>query len=248
MTYSEDPTSALHIAQINQYDLLLIFNTEGVKMLIYNKLKILYSKRDFTFEGFYTASAEEIIQLLEGINELRLNFHSIRLICESERYTFVPLPFFKVADTKVFLEFQQLLTEKEVPLYNKIANREMVNIFSLAGGLHRAFVHLFPNIEIEHHQSYFITDIMTKVSEVDAVHLSVRKKSMDVIVLKNDGFQFLNSIEYHTPEDLTYFILNIYDQLNLNIDKDHLQLYNTQINDPIHKSLERYIKTIHLHP
>lgn len=243
MTLADNVSQEIDLLHVNQYDILLCFAADGLSLLVYDQAKALLSSRNFPYDGFFSASSQEIIQLLAGVTEIRLNFKSLRLVCESERYTFVPVPFFKVEEAKLFLNFQQLLSDKEDVLYNRLINREMVTVFALPKGLHGALSHLFPNCEVEHHQSYFLTD-KVKFTPESAVHVWVRDKVMDVVVLNNATVQLANSFSYTTPEDFTYYVLTIYENLSLNMEKDCLHLYNLKKRETISRVIEKYVKYV----
>lgn len=243
MIISDDSAQNLDLQNVNQYDILLCFAADGLTIFITDQSKTLLSTRSFPFDGFYTANAQEIIQLLMGVSEMKLNFNNVRVVCESERYTFVPVPFFKAEEAELFLSYQQLITEKEVALYNVLANLATVNVFSLAKGLQAALTQLFPQCTVEHQQSYFLTEKVTFTPE-NSMQVWVRDKVMDVVVLMNGNLQLINSYSYSSAEDFVYYILLIYEQLSLNMETDRLQLYNMKKREKMGQLIENYVKNV----
>ena len=243
MNSSDNSAQSIDLMYVNQYDILLCFAADGLTIYISDQSKALLSTRNFFYDGFYTANAQDIIQLLMGVPEIKLNFNTVRIVCESEKYTFVPISFFKAEEAEHFLNFQQLLSEKEVAMHNILVNRAMVNVFSLARGLQTALVQLFPNCSVEHQQSYFLTDKVAFTPE-NSMQVWVRDKVMDVVVLINGSLHLINSYSYLSPEDFVYYTLLIYEQLSLNMEKDCLHLYNVKKREGISRLLQNYVKNV----
>ena len=91
--------------------------------------------------------------------------------------------------------------------------------------------------------SYFLTDKIKLRSET-SVQIWVRPKVMDVVVIGGGNLQLINSFTYNTPEDFTYYTLNIFEQLSLDIESCKVKLYNTDGNYELQKLVQKYVRQL----
>lgn len=224
----------------NEYSLSIRLSSDGFSLCVYDESNSLLSTKKVSI-SLFSMSEEEINQLLILEKETQLNFKDIRLICESDNYTFVPAQIFKPEEARDFLLFQHELNKKDQILVNMLPVWDIVNVFCIPNALYNALTHLFPNSPIEHHVSWFLTDKVQFGSESN-LQIWVRPKMMDVVVLTNGNLILINSFAYNTPEDFTYFTLNIFEQLSLETEKHIVKLFHLEKKRELLESLEKYIK------
>lgn len=228
--------------QNNQYSLSIRFSSDGFSLLVHDKADLLLSSKKVAIPLFSLAKSE-IVKVIEQEAEGLLNYIDIRIICELDDYIFVPTPLFEAGNENNFLLLEHKLEKKDCALYNKITIWETVNIFSIPKDFKEALTHLFKNRPIEHHLSYFLTDLVKQRTET-ATYIWVRPNIMDVVVLINGNIYLINSFAYNTPEDFTYFTLNVFDQLSLDTEKNKVKLFNVGGNNVLQKMIQKYVKQV----
>lgn len=181
---------------------------------------------------------EEIAALLKS--EMPASNHKIRLIYESDIFVFVPTPLFDQQETTHYLSFQHKIPKNERVAFNAIPAWDTVNIFTIPSNLLQALMVTFPGISIEHQMSTLLSDHL-KHNPNTEIHLWVRSKMMDVIVLKNGKLFLLNSFPYNTPEDFVYHCMNVADQLEINNADTQTYLYNSDSRPEIEQMLNNYL-------
>ena len=62
------------------------------------------------------------------------------------------------------------------------------------------------------------------------------------MVFKEAKLQLINSFTYQTSEDFAYFVLNVYDKLELDMHKCPLILLNAREKPELREILEKYLK------
>ena len=162
-------------------------------------------------------------------------------VFESESYVIIPLALFKVEEAADFLLLEHKPNQTDSILFNKIPELGIVNIFSVPGIVHEAMSQLFPNTAIEQHISYFITENIKSKTE-HSVYCWTRNKRLDIMVFKEAKLQLINSFTYQTSEDFAYFVLNVYDKLELDMHKCPLILLNAREKPELREILEKYLK------
>ncbi|MDD5184377.1 MAG: DUF3822 family protein [Paludibacter sp.] len=226
----------------NQYSLSIRFSSDGFSLLIYDELKKLLTAKTVPVD-LTTIHYEDLIELLLDDVETILNIKKIRLIYESDTYAFVPASIFRAEHATDFLFFQDKLNKSDKISFNKLPNWDTVDIFTVPAVLNDAMAHLFPRLEIEHHLSWFLSGKIKSTGE-SSVQIWVRPKIMDVVVLNNGNIVLINSYDYSTPEDFTYFTLNIFQQLALNKEECPVKLYNSESCTEMKQHLQKYLKSV----
>ena len=228
--------------QNNQYSLSIRFGSDGFSLLIYNEFKKLLTTKKVTAE-LVALNYEEIINLLLEDVETILNIKKVRLIYESDHYAFVPSAIFKADEAGSFLFFQEKLNKTDKVVYNKLPNWDVVNVFTVPNVVHEALTHLFPRLEPEHHLTWFLLEKI-KLNDESCVQIWIRPKLMDVLVMNKGNIQLINSYDYQTTEDFTYFTLNIFQQLALNKEEYKTKLYNSENCPELKLQLQKFLKSV----
>ncbi|MDP4239134.1 MAG: DUF3822 family protein [Bacteroidota bacterium] len=222
---------------INQYLLTIRIGSDGYNLSVFDESSILLSSKKVA-ASLFSISSDEIIKLLTP--ETQLNYRTLRLICESEIYTFVPALFFKPENATDFLQFLSKPIKSNQVLFNRIPQWDTVNVFSIPKTVHTALTHLFPDVPVEHHLGYFLGE-RVKLQSENSVSIAVRSNVMDVIVISGGGLQLINSYSFNTPEDFTYYTLNLFDKLQLDTENCNVVLYNAGKRPELQKTLELYL-------
>ena len=225
---------------INQYLLSIRLSSNGFNISVFNESGVLLTSKKIT-NSLFSLSSDEIIKLLTS--DVQLNYKSVRLICESDRYIFIPAPIFKTEEAADMLHFQFKPVKTDQIILNRIPKWETVNVFSIPKPVHIALSKLFPNAIIEHHLSYFLNEFV-KPQNGDTVYIEIRNNLMDVVVVTTGGIQLINSFSFNTPEDFTYNTLNLFDTLTLDTENCRVILYNSDKKPELQKTLEKYLDVI----
>ena len=88
----------------------------------------------------------------------------------------------------------------------------------------------------------YCSEIANKTTSVFANFTS---KQLDLLVYKDGKLYLANSFEYHTPEDIVYYTLFIYEQLNL--DPETIPIYlsgSIDKTNPTYLALYTYIRHV----
>jgi Protein of unknown function (DUF3822) len=221
----------------NSYQLSIRIDSDGFSLSVFDQSDSLLSTKRINVT-LHTLSLPEFLTLINS--ETQLNFNKARIILESDSYVIIPLALFKVEEAADFLFLEHKSAQTDSILFNKIPELGIVNIFAVPGIVHEALSQLFPNTAIEQHISYFITENIKSKSE-HTVYCWTRNKRLDIIVFKDAKLHLINSFTYQTSEDFAYFVLNVYDKLELDMHKYPLILLNDREKPELREILEKYL-------
>ena len=225
---------------IRQYLLSIRISGEGFSISVVDETGELLSSKKVS-KTLFALSSDEVIKLLTP--ETLLNYRTVRLICESNTYTFIPAPVFKPEEAADLLHFQHKPVKTDQIMLNRIPKWDTVNVFSIPKTVQQALTQLFPDASIEHHLSYFLSEHI-KLQNENCVYIYVRNTIMDIVVIANGGLLLINSFAFNTPEDFTYYILNLFDKLPIDTETCRVRLYTAEKKPELQKMLELYLEVI----
>ncbi|MDD3322512.1 MAG: DUF3822 family protein [Paludibacter sp.] len=226
----------------NQYSLSIRFYSDGFSFYAYDESAKLLSKKNILV-SILSANENAIYQLVNSEIESQLAFKNIRLICESEKYTLIPTDLFTPETASDFLHFEHESEKNEKIIFSSIEEWDNTLVSSIPLHLHNAMEKLYPGINIEHHLFNFLTQEI-KTYKKDGLHVLARAKILDILLLKNGRIELLNSFIYNTPEDFTYFVLNVFEKLSLDTETLQVCVYKLAKKTEIKELLNKYINEI----
>jgi len=185
-----------------------------------NKYIALY--QDELDTGDLISAGERLIELVQNHQILSPKYKSASLALVGEQFTTVPEPLFDKSKVREFLDFNvetvdvtsdsiEVLTDRlqSVDAFNLYAvpRETLSNIRSVLGGL-----------KIMHHTSSLVDTLMNlnKNQNRDTCFLHIQKGLFSIVVINGNELKFCNNFVYNSVEDLAYYTLFVFEQLNLN--------------------------------
>lgn len=224
----------------NEYDLSVRVGSNGFSFSIRDVGKVVSLSKKIEADLF-TLSKKEIISLFDSEKEILFSdYNKISLIIETDDYTFVPKPFFKPTDIDVFFHFQFPKDKKQIVTFNYINSWNTANIFSLPANLYKALEELFPENEFKHQLSHLLSEVIT--SKEDHIHVWVRSKIIDIILIKNGKLTLLNSFLCETKEDMAYYILRLVEEFKFDVESVRISLHQYTLKENLYDIISRYVK------
>lgn len=126
----------------------------------------------------------------------------------------------------------------------------MVNVFVAEKHFIDWFKSKYPgkNLEIFHHTSLFIEALLQnniKYAERN-MYVNIEIGMMTIVVKNGSHIEFCNSYRFKTANDLLYFVMFAYDELNLDANTLPLILTGNIIKESEHvEKLSKYIRFVH---
>jgi hypothetical protein len=130
---------------------------------------------------------------------------------------------------------------------DKINSIDALNIYSLNPVLQKAIMKKFPDANLKHFSTSLIesTLIKNKHKEEKNVTMHVQASHFEVIVTQGKSLLFYNTFNYKVPEDILYYLLNVFEQLQLNPETTNVSLIGEiEKRSGIYNLLIKYIRYI----
>lgn len=217
--------------------------------------------RCLLLEDFQLNNITSPDQLIKVLGEIYDDHHilqagywkSIKLAIKNPYFSLVPNALFDKEFLKEYLELNCLVKKDgtEEILYYKQNSTDAVNIFPADKKILDWFIKSYPtqSIKIVHHTSPLIEGLLinTSSNEEPSVFIYAEKSMFTLLVVKNKKLEFINSFTFNTTEDFVYYVMFVFDQLQLNPDTSNITLWGDIVPDsPIYKKLYKYIRKISL--
>jgi hypothetical protein len=167
----------------------------------------------------YSSCYKKFKEILDNDELLNNNFKSVKIIFASQRETLVPLPLFEEKNINKYFYFNQSEEKNEDILFNNLKNADAVNIFSIPSKFTKLLKNKYNNINFYHQSSPFIENalIENKNQKFEhKVYVYNYENFFDIIVITPQKLLLYNSFKCQNENDFIYYIMNVFEQLNLN--------------------------------
>ncbi len=188
---------------------------------------------------------KKILDIINTEKILQKEFYSSSLALNNFPSTLIPIPFYKEEQKKQVLSFNHEIYEEI--LTDKIQNIDAFNIYSIPKDLQNIIHSSFPNTQIKCFSSILIDQLLVqnKENEEKVIYASINRRNLEVCVIGNNQLEFYNRFETDSKEDILYFLLFTYEQLELSPDKIELILLDDILeSDEQYNLLYQYIRNI----
>ena len=187
-------------------------------------LSILANQNNFSF-SILDAASNKYLVLHSGIQHrpsnaelLSNSFKSVSCSLENNKFTLIPTSLFDEENKESLLGFNHEVTADEEILANTLHNLEAKILFSVSKIFVTEIRKQFPNANFIHSSTSFIEGLLVqhKNNSGKKVFANFYSNYFEIVILDGKELLFSNAFTYKTSEEIGYFVLFVYEQLNLN--------------------------------
>ena len=169
----------------------------------------------------------EVGRILQNDEVFSSPFSKAVLSVSGEKSVLIPEALFEEGRESDYLAFSN-----EVPAGHGVHSNQLVNIrsrciFSVSGELAGLLEETFPASLLMHSSTPLIDVFALRMKREEGrnVILHIQYSQFEMLVFEGAELNFYNSFSYTTAEDLLYYTLFVFEQLDLNHEKDGVQVY-----------------------
>lgn len=186
--------------------------------------------------------------LLSSEEPLHKKYPSVVIGIDSPFHTLVPETLFEKDKIADYLKFNFKLPDESITGYDRITEIDAANLF----GYPQAFGDIagknLPGAIIVHRSTSFIKATYQQHLQSGSprgIYLNMRNPFIDFVAFEGNRVVFFNSFTCRSKEDLLYFTLYTFEQLNLRPETVTLSLCGTiDAGSEIVRTLEEYIRQV----
>ena len=206
----------------------------------------------FTEKKFDTPrTPEELLIELEAIfstdKALQQNFDDVNLVYAGSPYTLVPAALFDENKLSDYLKFNTRILANDFIAFDNLDNYDIKIVYIPWVNINNYLFDKFGSFQYYNAISILLKLVMDaeKYSPANAVYIHVLSDSFDLLVMKNGKLELCNSYPFKTPEDLIYYILFSFEQLNLNPDTLDVKLFGKiDVGDSNYEIIYKYVRHV----
>ncbi|SDM61151.1 Protein of unknown function [Daejeonella rubra] len=189
---------------------------------------------------------EAIRSLSECSKEFKYPFNTIKISFDSYQYTFIPDELYQSGNDQEYAKFLKTSQNTNI-LCNPIPAAKLKNIVGINSDLHLALNSIFHHPKIYGQASTYIQGIKKnyKQNTEPSLFIDIHKKHIQIAYFKQSELSFYNMFDCINADELNYFVLNIIESLQLDIEQTSVILSGNVIkDDEYYQRIEKYFKDI----
>lgn len=174
-------------------------------------------------------------------------FDSITVIHQNELSTLVPKALFNENNKADYLKFNTKILKTDYITYDDIVVNESVNVYIPYININNYIFETFGEFTYKHSSTVLVDTVLQKKhnNNTTEVYLHVNSNTIEIAVLDKKQLQLFNVFEYHSKEDFIYYVLFVFEQLNLDVETTIIQLSgNIHKNDELYNLLYTYVRHV----
>jgi hypothetical protein len=201
-------------------------------------------KNKFIAIGFFRNHLADVANSLSWLSG---PFHDVKGIIGNSRFTLIPEALFVETGKESYFNFLHERESGEAVFSDRIEHLGIYTVYGISGHCRKDLERVFPKAALYHISGVLIGNIWRNVKNMTGrkVFLNLREGQFDLLVFEGNQLKYCNAFHFHTPEDIAYYVIFVFEQLNLNPEETGLALLgNVERFSPVFDLLFRYIRNI----
>lgn len=222
----------------------------GLSFLMEEENKVVF-KEDISFND--TKNPDELLFEIEKAfaekEQLKCPVFELLVIYQNTYYSIVPAVLFKEDEAEQYLNLNSRIFTTDFIAFDTLENFELINVYIPLANINNYFFDHYGEFSYFHYTTTFLERVLQneKKGNVKKMYAHLHGHQVDIVATSGKKLLLSNSFNYSTPEDLTYYILFVAEQLELNPEVFELELSgNISEEDAYFELLYTYIRHLKL--
>lgn len=232
------------------YSLSVQLSLTGLSFLLEEESKTVFSQNiSFSEPKNPDDLLYEIEKAFAEYKPLQKPVFDLTLIYQNPFYSIIPATLFNEDEAEQYLRLNTRIFSTDFVVYDTIENFELVNVYVPLANINNYFFELYGEFSYFHFATTFLENILQneKTGNPKKMYACLHGQQVDVVVTSGKKIVLCNSFQYTTPEDLTYYILFVAEQLQLNPEEFELEVSGViSKDDGFYELLYTYIRNLTL--
>ncbi|MEI7897451.1 MAG: DUF3822 family protein [bacterium] len=179
---------------------------------------------------------------------MKYQFRMVKIGFEGEKSTLVPAALYDPGENDRYLNFNFAQNRDDEIRSDHLLPLDAWQVYTLPHSALVATAGLFPGSRVIHASSLLIESVwLNYKNRINAVHvfLHVRGQHFDLMIFDGRQMSYYNSFPFQSPEDVTYYLIFVLEQLNYNPETIPLILLgNIEAVEGLSELLLRYVRHV----
>jgi hypothetical protein len=193
---------------------------------------------------FYTA--EDISEIINKDDFLTKKYKKINIIMLSPKFTLIPSPLFDPGKKDDYFSFNHVSSESDIILNNKLSDPDSFLVYTVSKPFYDLVKNKWPGVHPFHHLKPLLEQVCGsgKNSGENYIHVHIEQDFFNLIYYCHNALRFCNSFKYRYTSDILYYILNIFNSMDIKQEETVYLSGQTERYDDLFSNLALYIRNI----
>ena len=245
MPFLELFDETLDINSTENYDLSVQLSPEELTFSVLDTIRNKYILiRSFEADETSPYNASMMQELILKDDFLTKKYKKVNIVMPSRKFTLIPSQLFDPGKKDEYYSFNHIEDENNIILSNKSADADAFIVFSVLKPLYELITGLFPGILPWHHTKPLLNYVShcRMSSEGDHIHLHVEKDFFNLVIYKQNILKFCNSFIYRNINDILYYVMNTFRNLEIKQEDTIWLSGHTEKYDDLSSAFAMYVR------
>lgn len=247
MPFLELFDETLDINSTENYELSLQVSPDNLSFCILDTIRNKYVLlRSFEADENKYYNAPKLDELISKDDFLLKRYKKFNIVMPTRKFTLVPAQLFDPGKKDEYYSFNHVPEEGDLILSNKISDPDAYIIFSVLKPLYEVVTGRFPGALPFHHTKSLMAHVSYCKNSVkeNYIHIHIEKEFFNLVIFDNDILKFCNSFSYRNYNDILYYVLNTFKNLEIKQEETiHLSGY-TEKYDDLSSAFSIYVRNL----
>ena len=242
--------TTLKINKLNSFSIINLTINIGyneIGFILYDNIEnILIDSTGVTFEN--STDVDNIIAKYFDDKKYNNLLNLITVNHYNGLHTIVPQALFDKNKIKNYLKFNNSLLENDEYLYDIVKINESINVFVPVKLNNTNLQQYSKKVKQKHYTTNLINEVykIEKNNTNSNLYLNINNSKIDIILVSENQLKFINTFDYSTDEDIVYYVLFCFEQLNLNPENSPVVLAG-DFNESTYNMIFKYIRHLSIY-
>lgn len=188
---------------------------------------------------------EELRELLSSHTLLQLDYRDITVFYNNASGLLIPERFYDQDTSDRMLELVAGDVHTAMPFFDEVPELNLRNVYAIPVHLHEMMVAQFPQASYEHVHTGLLKKNSILDRKDDRIEVVFYPEQIIISVWLHGRLQILQCFTYETPDDITWYLLDICKQWN--VDTADIPVLVSGLVEPysaLYSSIDRYFKVV----
>lgn len=207
------------------YSLSIQVNLNGFSFSVYDPYKkMVLCLRHYPFKNTaidHDDLTSKVVSFINADKILQRKFKMVSFSYQTTKTTLIPKKYFQKESLKQIMENNHSLDDLDELHFNELRMIDGYNVFTVPNYLGNEFTKRYRRVYFYHQASCMIQDALKhEDKKVEGkVYINVNSVFFDVLVIKGKQLYMYNTFQFHSPDDLVYYVVSVFKQLHLEPEK-----------------------------
>lgn len=232
-----------------QSKLSILVGMDSFSYMLQHPERGMHWYRSFALDDSTGDHFDHLEKLLRGEVALQRTFGKIQVACQFPYFTVIPERLFRKGEERSYLEHLTDLKESDEVLSEALPPAKGHMVYHIPGRVYQLLQRFLPGNSLHHFSSLYINHFgnLHFTGSGEHVYLHITSNRLYALHFREGQLNFQNTFTFQSSKDCIYFVLLIFDQLQLDPQSTQVHLGGQLMTDSeIYRLLNRYLAKLEL--